>query len=129
VVNFRLDGILKNHTIIPGGLYDASFFVVMNEGKFKGLSAADQQAIMKVSGEMLSRRWGQEFDKQDKAAQAKLRADGHKFAEPNMTLLDNVRKVRTDMLKELQAEGPSFGVKDAGAMVSFYEQQYKSLAK
>jgi TRAP-type transport system periplasmic protein len=129
VVNFRLDGILKNHTIIPGGLYDASFFVVMNEGKFKGLSAADQQAIMKVSGEMLSRRWGQEFDKQDKAAQAKLRADGHKFAEPNKTLLDNVRKVRTDMLKELQAEGPSFGVKDAGAMVSFYEQQYKSLAK
>jgi TRAP-type transport system periplasmic protein len=129
VVNFRLDGILKNHTIIPGGLYDASFFVVMNEGKFKGLSAADQQAIMKVSGEMLSRRWGQEFDKQDKAAQAKLRADGHKFAEPNKTLLDNVRKVRTDMLKELQAEGPSFGVKDVGAMVSFYEQQYKSLAK
>jgi TRAP-type transport system periplasmic protein len=129
VVNFRLDGILKNHTIIPGGLYDASFFVVMNEGKFKGLSAADQQAVMKVSGEMLSRRWGQEFDKQDKAAQAKLRADGHKFAEPNKTLLDNVRKVRTDMLKELQAEGPSFGVKDVGAMVSFYEQQYKSLAK
>jgi TRAP-type transport system periplasmic protein len=129
VVNFRLDGILKNHTIIPGGLYDASFFIVMNEGKFKGLSAADQQAVMKVSGEMLSRRWGQEFDKQDKAAQAKLRADGHKFSEPNKTLLDNVRKVRTDMLKELQAEGPSFGVKDVGAMVGFYEQQYKSLAK
>ena len=129
VVNFRLDGTLKNHTIIPGGLYDASFFVVMNERKFKGLSAADQQAVMKVSGEMLSRRWGQEFDKQDKAAQAKLRADGHKFAEPNKTLLDNVRKVRTDMLKELQAEGPSFGVKDVGAMVTFYEQQYQSLAK
>lgn len=129
VVNFRLDGILKNHTIMPGGLYDASFFIVMNEGKFKGLSATDQQAVMKVSGEMLSRRWGQEFDKQDKAAQGKLRADGHKFAEPNKTLLHNVRKVRTDMLKELQAEGPSFGVQDVGAMVSFYEQQYKSLAK
>jgi TRAP-type transport system periplasmic protein len=129
VVNFRLDSILKNHTIIPGGLYDASFFIVMNEGKFKGLSAADQQAVMKVSGEMLSRHWGQEFDKQDKTAQAKLRADGHKFAEPNKTLLDNIRKVRSEMLKELQAEGPSFGVKDVGAMVNFYEQQYKSLAK
>jgi hypothetical protein len=40
-----------------------------------------------------------------------------------------VSKVRTAMLKELQAEGPSFGVKDEGAMVGFYEQQYKSLAK
>jgi TRAP-type C4-dicarboxylate transport system substrate-binding protein len=129
VVNFRLDGKLKNHTIIPGGLYDATFFVVMNEGKFKGLSAADQQAVMKVSGEALSRHWGQEFDKQDKSAEAKLRADGHKFAQPNPALLDNVRKVRSAMLKELQAEGPSFGVKDVGAMVSYYEQQYKLLAK
>jgi TRAP-type C4-dicarboxylate transport system substrate-binding protein len=129
VVNFRLDGKLKNHTIIPGGLYDASFFIVMNESKFKSLSQADQQAIQKVSGEMLSRRWGQEFDKQNKAAEATLRANGHQFAQPNPTLLDNIRKVRTAMLKELQAEGPSFGVKDVGAMVGFYEQQYQSLAK
>ena len=129
VVNFRLDGKLKNHTIIPGGLYDASFFVVMNDGKFKGLSAADQQAVLKVSGEMLSRRWGQQFDKQNKAAEAKMRADGHQFAQPNPVLLDNIRKVRAAMLKDLQTEGPSFGVKDVGAMVGFYEQQYQSLAK
>jgi len=37
--------------------------------------------------------------------------------------------VRSTMLKELQAEGPSFGVKDVGAMVDFYEKQYQSLAK
>lgn len=129
VVSFRLDGKLKNHTIIPGGLYDASFFIVMNEGKFNGLSAADQQAILKVSGEMLSRRWGQEFDKQNKAAEATLRANGHKFAQPNPALLDNIRKIRTTMLKELAAQGPSFGVQDVVGMVSFYEQQYKALAK
>jgi TRAP-type C4-dicarboxylate transport system substrate-binding protein len=129
VVNFRLDGKLKNHTIIPGGLYDATFFIGMNEGKFKGLSAADQAAVMKVSGEMLSRRWGQEFDKQNKSAEATLRANGHKFAQPDQTLLANISKVRAVMLKELQAEGPSFGVKDVSAMVGYYEQQYKSLAK
>jgi TRAP-type transport system periplasmic protein len=54
---------------VPNGLYDATFFIGMNEGKFKRLSAADQQAIMKVSGEALSRRWGQQFDKQNKAAE------------------------------------------------------------
>lgn len=129
VVNFRLDTLLKSHTIVPGALYDASFFIVMNERKFKGLSAADQQAVMKVSGEMLSRQWGQEFDNQDKAAEAKMRAEGHQFAQPNPALLDNIRKVRTTMLKELQTEGPSFGVKDVGAMVDFYEKQYQSLVK
>jgi TRAP-type C4-dicarboxylate transport system substrate-binding protein len=129
VVNFRLDSKLRSHTIIPGGLYDATFFVGMNEGKFKSLSAPDQKAIMKVSGEMLSRHWGQEFDKQSQAAEAKLRADGHQFGKPSTALLDNIRKVRTAMLKDLQAEGPSFGVKDVAAMVNFYEQQYQSLAK
>jgi len=129
VVNFRLDGKLKNHTLIPGGLYDATFFIGINEGKFKSLSAADQQAIMKISGEALSRRWGQGFDKENKAADAKLRANGHKFATPNPTLVDNIRKVRTAMLADLQKEGPSFGVKDHNAMVAFYEQQYKALAK
>ena len=129
VVNFRLDGKLKNHTIIPGGLYEASFFIGINEGKFKSLSAADQQAILKVSGEALSRRWGQEFDKQNKSAETTLRANGHKFAQPSPALLDNIRKVRTAMLSELHKDGASFGVKDHNAMVAFYEQQYKTLAK
>jgi TRAP-type C4-dicarboxylate transport system substrate-binding protein len=53
VVNFRLDGKLKNHTMIPGGLYDGTFFIAMNDAKFKSLSAADQQAISRVSGEAL----------------------------------------------------------------------------
>jgi TRAP-type C4-dicarboxylate transport system substrate-binding protein len=129
VVNFRLDGKLKNHTLIPGGLYDAAFFIGINEGKFKSLSAADQQAILKVSGEALSRRWGQGFDKENKAAEASLRANGHKFAQPSTELLANITKVRTAMLSELQADGPKFGVPNHNAMVAFYEQQYKLLAR
>ena len=77
----------------------------------------------------MSRRWGQAFDKQNKSAAAALRANGHKFAQPNQTLLDNIRKVRTAMLQELNAEGPKFGVPDHNATVNFYEQPYKTLAK
>jgi TRAP-type transport system periplasmic protein len=129
VVNFRLDGKLKQHSIVPEGLYDAVFFLGINEAKLKALPASEQQAIMKVSGEALSRRWGKAFDDQNKAAEAKMRADGHVFGKPSPALLDKIRASRNGMLKDLQAEGPSFGVKDYGAMVSFYEQQYKSLVK
>lgn len=129
VVNFRLDGKLKQHSIVPDGLYDATFFIAMNDAKFKKLSPEDQAAVMKVSGEMLSRRWGQVFDQQSKAAEAKMRAEGHVFGTPNAALLTSIRNVRTSMLKELQAEGPSFGVKDVAAVVAYYEQQYKALAK
>jgi len=129
VVNFRLDGKLKHHTVIAGGLYDAAFFIGINEGKWNRLSAADRQAIMKISGEALSRRWGEQFDKQNQAANTKLRAEGHVFTEPKSDLLNMVRKVRSDMLQELHAEGPKFGVQDHNAMVAFYEQQYKAVAK
>lgn len=128
VVNFRLDGKLKQHSIVPEGLYDAAFFLVMNEAKFKALPAAEQQAILKVSGESLSRRWGKAFDDQNKAAEAKMRADGHVFGKPNAALQDKIRAVRSAMLADLQKEGPSFGVPDYGAMVGFYEQQYRALA-
>ena len=129
VVNFRLDGKLKHHTIVPGGLYDAAFFIGINEAKWNRLSAADRDAIMKVSGEAMARRWGEQFDKQNKAADAKLRAEGHVFSEPKKDLLNMVRKLRSDMLQELNAEGPKFGVSDHNAMVAFYEQTYKSLEK
>lgn len=127
VVNFRLDGKLKTHTIVPEGLYDGTFFIVMNEKKFNSLSEADQTAIMKVSGEHLSRLWGQEFDKQHKRAEAKLRADGHLFTAPASDLSDMITKVRTDMLTELAGESKAFGVDDHNAVVSFYVSQYKAL--
>lgn len=127
VVNFRLDGTLKHHTVVPRGLYDASFFIAINERKWSRLSAADQQAIMQVSGEVLSRRWGQEFDKQSQAAESKMRGEGHAFHAPNEELMSAVRKVRGDMLQELDTEGPGFGVQDHKAMVEFYERQYEAL--
>jgi hypothetical protein len=58
-----------------------------------------------------------------------MRADGHVFAEPNKDLMNVVRKVRGDMLQELNADGAKFGVADHNAMVRFYEQQYQALKK
>jgi len=129
VVNFRLDGVLKHHTIVPNGLYDATFFIVINEGKWNKISKADQAAIMKVSGEALSRKWGQEFDKQAQSAETKMRKDGHVFGTPGKDVMNIIRKVRADMLQELNNEGPKFGVSNHNAMIDFYEQQYKLLTK
>ena len=129
VVNFRLDSTLKQHSIVPAGLYDAAFFLVMNERRFKALSAEDQAAVLKISGEAFSRRWGQAFDTHNRAAEAQMRAAGHAFGQPNAALLEKIRGVRTSILADLQAQGPSFGVADYGAMVAFYEQQYRALAK
>jgi TRAP-type C4-dicarboxylate transport system substrate-binding protein len=129
VINFRVEDKLKHHTKIPGGFYDGTFFVVMNEGKWNRLSAADREAIAKISGEALSRRFGAQFDAQNKAAEAKLRTAGHVFSEASKPLLDRIGAVRATMLNEWAADGATYGVKDPKAMLAFYEQQYKALAK
>lgn len=128
VINFRVEDKLKHHTIVPGGFYDASFFVVINEGKWNKLSEADRKAIMSVSGEKLSRLWGQRFDAQNKAGEAKLRAEGHVFNAPSKALFERIGAVRERMLADWAAEGPSFGVDKPMEMLEFFEQRYKARA-
>jgi TRAP-type C4-dicarboxylate transport system substrate-binding protein len=128
VIGFRLEDQLKHHTKIPDGLYDATFFIVINERKWNGLSAADRDAIMRVSGAALSRRWGERFDAHNAAAEAALRERGNAFATPSAALLERIRAVREQMLAEWAADTAGVGVADPMAMVRFYEQRYQALA-
>ncbi|MBJ7539620.1 TRAP transporter substrate-binding protein [Marinomonas sp. C1424] len=60
---FRLSEVSTDLTLFPKGLYTTAFSIVINPEVFESLSKKDQQAIMKASGEKLSRlsgaAWGQ----------------------------------------------------------------------
>lgn len=72
VPSFKLEKIVKNFLEFPGGLYVASFYYVINEAKFATLSKADQEAVVKVSGEALAKLGGRAWDKVDKDAAAQF---------------------------------------------------------
>lgn len=65
VAIFKLQDLIRHGTLVPGGLYNTSFFMVMNRDAFEALPAADQEALMSVSGEALARRAGQAWDAAD----------------------------------------------------------------
>ncbi|MBA4491092.1 TRAP transporter substrate-binding protein [Paracoccus sp. S1E-3] len=69
---FKLDGLVKNGLRVPGGMYNVSFFFVMNQARFDSLSEADRAAIDKVSGEALARLAGKAWDAADAAGLAAL---------------------------------------------------------
>ena len=72
VAGWRAEDLIKYQTFIPGATLYGTFFVVMNERKWKALSAADRDAIMKLSGETYARRAGKVFLLEDaKALQAR----------------------------------------------------------
>ncbi|MCP3686872.1 MAG: TRAP transporter substrate-binding protein [Gammaproteobacteria bacterium] len=76
IKSFKLTKLIKHATLVPGGLYNTSFFLVMNPKKFNKLSQADQDAISRASGESFARIAGRGWDNADTAGVAAMKADG-----------------------------------------------------
>lgn len=71
---FNLTDSINHGMTVEGGLYNVSFFMVMNQGKYDSLSEADRAAIDEVSGEALARMAGQAWDRADAEGKAQLEA-------------------------------------------------------
>lgn len=128
VVNFRVDESLKHHTIFPNGLYDASFFFIMNGAKWDSLSDEDKAAIDAISGEVMSANWGRNFDEQNPAAVEKLTAAGNEIVEASPELVAAVDVIYDQMVADWIVAAKAAGVEDPQAMLDFYNATYKELA-
>jgi len=76
---FKIDEIIRHGTAVPGGLYNTSFFVIMNQATWDGLSAEDQAAIESVSGEAMARLAGKAWDAADAAGMTVMKDKGVAF--------------------------------------------------
>jgi TRAP-type transport system periplasmic protein len=128
VVNFRLTEQLPHHTEIPGGFYDATFFLAINKRKWKKLSEEDRNAIMSVSGEVFSSLWGKEFQRQIDQAELELQAAGHSFNTPSSALLEKIAEIRERMIEDWASEGDAFGVSKPLEIVEFHQNRYQELS-
>ena len=108
VAFFKLDEILDRGLVVPGGLYNTSFFVVMNQGAWDGLSAQDQAAIDAISGEALARRAGRAWDAADAAGREAM-AGKVELTEASEAQMDAFRErlqpVIDATLEEISAAG------------------------
>lgn len=64
-VGLKLMPLVKHATYVPGGLYNVSFLIIANPAKWASLPAADREAINRISGEALARRFGRAWDAAD----------------------------------------------------------------
>lgn len=94
IASFRLDGIVQNATIFPGGLYSDSHAIIMNEKAFAKLSPTDQAILMKLSGEHIARMGGKAWGDADTAALETLHAKNVAFHPASPQLIADV-KART----------------------------------
>ena len=58
IVSFKLETVLEQATLFPGGMYSSAFGFFMNEDKWNKLPKEDQAVIEKLSGEHIARLGG-----------------------------------------------------------------------
>ena len=107
--DFNLAGTVKYMLDFPRGIHAATFVLIINQPKWSAIAAADRAAIQKISGEILSRTAGRNWD----AAAAKSRealkpagvevtmAEGAYFEE----LQAKLRYLEDEWLKKAAATG------------------------
>lgn len=62
IAPYRLDGIIKYVTYVPGGFYNISFGWLANPAKWASIPESDRKLIQPLLGEALARRLGKAFD-------------------------------------------------------------------
>ena len=113
---------------MPGGLYDGTFFIVMNEAKRDSLEQADRTAIAAISGEALSRAWGQQFNAQHEKAMKLFTESGHVFHEPSAELMAAITAVSDKMTADWVEAAKAAGVADPQAMRADYLAAYAEIS-
>src|SRR5687768_18368636 len=79
IISFKLETVLQQATLFPGGMYSSAFGFFMNEDKWKKLPKQDQQAIEKLSFEHVARTCGQSWDTADQKGLDGLKKAGVKI--------------------------------------------------
>jgi TRAP-type C4-dicarboxylate transport system substrate-binding protein len=109
VDSFRLTELVKAHLEVPGGLYTATFVIVMNNNAFAKLTPANQAALTKASGEAGSRLFGEAWDAADARGKEGAKKRGNAILTVAPAELDRWRPmlkfVRDEWLKKAKDRG------------------------
>jgi len=128
IVSFKLDTVLEQATLFPGGMYSSAFGLFMNEEKWNKLPKQDQEAIEKLSGEHIARLAGASWDEADRKGMEALKKSGVKIVNANPELVAEVRKRSAPIIDDWIKKAGEKGVDAARILAEFREELRKVAA-
>src|SRR5881397_3693779 len=127
IISFKLDTVLEQATLFPGGMYSSAFGFFMNEDKWNKLPRQDQEALEKISGEHIARLAGASWDEADRKGLEALQKSGVKIVHADATMVAEVRKrsapIVDDWIKQASAKGI-----DAAKILDEFQDELKKVA-
>jgi TRAP-type C4-dicarboxylate transport system substrate-binding protein len=88
---WRLEELITHAVSVPGGLYNASFALVMNEAKYNSLTDEERAALAKVTGETFSRIAGRTSDNADAKGWQIYAEHGGKVHQASDAFVEEIR--------------------------------------
>ena len=128
VASFKLETVLEQVTLFPGGMYSSAFGLFMNEEKWNKLSKPDQDAIDKISGEHIARLAGPSWDEADKKGLEAAKKAGIKVVNANAELVAEVKKRSAPIVDDWIKKASAKGIDGAKVLAEFYDELKKVAA-
>src|SRR3954462_10236375 len=129
IVSFKLDKVIGQATVFPGGLYSSAFGFFMNEDKWNKLSKEDQAIIEKHAGEYDARSNGQSWDKADQVGLNALKAAGANIVTANAQMQAEAKKRSGPIIDEwIKQANDKYKGLDAKAVLDEFHAELKKLS-
>lgn len=128
IPGFKVTSTVRHGIHVPGGFNQNAFALVINDSKWKALSAADQAAVEKLLGEHWARLWGEVWDRTNAAGIEQMKKEGIQLVDASPALLGDVRKRFANFETNWLADAQKKGV-DGKAALEFYRAEIKALEK
>jgi TRAP-type C4-dicarboxylate transport system substrate-binding protein len=127
IISFKLDTVLEQATLFPGGMYSSAFGFFMNEDKWNKLPKQDQEAIAKLSGEHLARLAGASWDEADRKGMEALKKSGVKIVNASPAFVAEVQKRSAPIIDDWITKARAKGV-DAPKVLAEFREELKKVA-
>jgi TRAP-type C4-dicarboxylate transport system substrate-binding protein len=127
IVSFKLETVLEQATLFPGGMYSSAFGFFMNEDKWNKLPKQDQDAIAKISGEHVARLAGASWDEADKKGLEALKKSGVKIVSAPPALVAEVQKRSAPIIDDWITKASAKGI-DAAKVLAEFRAELKKVA-
>lgn len=127
IVSFKLDKVIGQATVFPGGLYSSAFGFFMNEAKWAKLSKQDQDIIEKMAGEAAARSCGRSWDNADKAGLDALKAAGANIVQADAAMVAEAKRLSAPVVDQWVKDA-SAKLPNARAVLEEFQEELKKVA-
>ena len=127
IASFKLETVIGQATIFPGGLYSSAFGFFMNEDKWAKIPKQDQEIIEKMAGEAAARSNGKSWDNADRVGREALLKAGGKIIQANPAMAAEAKKLSAPIIDEWVKQA-SVKLPNAKAVLDEFHAELKKVA-